>query len=283
LKEEDGFSRRGRIEGTQVFVGSTKQHWCALEWREAGEARWGEPQGKKGWSPGCVAQGPDVTDAPENLSLLASGFEHLWVVYEKYEKTDDGEDDNKDSDEDDGDTKKTKWVQSFNLKTGLSTTWDVSHLDGLSLLVDVNDELVVSTTTIQPVIQRYSADGKLLFERRLKNSYMHTKVQSMGLLEGGILLLPGEDASMLCLKSDLSACWESSDEVDVGGRFLGILPLSPTRSVAVFGYDEDYVAGFLVDSPGLKKDAPWPIHGHDLCRTNNLSVPVDNCWEGPRL
>jgi len=65
------------------------------------------------------------------------------------------------------------------------------------------------------------------------------------------------------------------------GSLMAILPVSSTRSIVIVGHDGD-VMGILVDSPGLKTDAPWPMLGHDLCHSYNLSVPVDNCWDGPQ-
>jgi hypothetical protein len=261
-------------EGARVFVGSLKHHWCALEWREAGEARWGEPQGKNGWSQGCVAKGPQVAGADLSSAYIwRLGAEHFWAFYS-------GENGNK----------MHEWMQSFNLKTGAEMAKDVFFWNSwASPLVDSQDEWIApirlssvdaesKTSTIRSLLQRYLADGNLLFEREVQ-----VGTTSIALMEGGNFLLPSKDFGLTCLKPDFSDCWEGAAEADGDGHFLGVLPLSPTRSIVVLGYEENRVSAFLVDTPGLKKDAPWPIYGHDLCRSNNLSVPVDNCWEGPKL
>jgi hypothetical protein len=280
-------------EGAKVFVGSLKHHWCVLEWKNKVEGKDNEA-----WSQGCVEQGPDAVGLGLTNVWIRPGARKLWVFYER-ENGSNG----------------SSGLQSFELSAGSEVVANEfpEHVARQSSLwlVDSNDELITKTGLDDSVkLQRFSATGELLFARE-----MRLNLSNGFLMEGGNLLLLDESAGVLCLKPDFKNCWAEVTGVKSNGmqvlmehsttvrrywnelkerlgaerstryygRLVGILPLSPTRSVAVWGIDYGYIFAFLVDAPGLKKDAPWPIYGHDLCRSNNLSVPVDNCWEGPKL
>jgi len=258
----------------RVFLDSLERYWCALEWKD-----------KEGWSPGCVAQGPVAVPELRWPRVQVLGAEHLWVKYNE-----------------EGSWRGNGW-QRFELNAHSTADAKKSLLFGIEpLLVDAGEELIALTNEGDKdeekkstyVLWRYSVAGTLLSKRTQKafnrKSYNY-EPGNMGLMEGGMLLFPSKEAGVLCLKPDLKDCWEGANgeanaEVDAHGSLLGILPLSPTRSVVVFGHSDidkrDLMTGFLVDSPSLKKDAPWPLWGHDLCRTFNASVPIDNCWDGPK-
>ncbi|MCL2011915.1 MAG: hypothetical protein FWG75_03895 [Cystobacterineae bacterium] len=254
----------------RVFLDSLERYWCALEWKNGG------------WSRGCVDEGPVAVPAleqPNRLQVQVLDSERLWVKYEG---------------------KCTPLSQRFEQNTRSTSDAKKLLLSGTEpVLVDAGGELIgltksmceVDEKKLQYVLRRYSVAGNLLFTKKMHASNEgnsdYARNSNIGLMEGSTLLLPSKGRGVLCLKADLSDCWAGMNaDVDASGSLLGVLPLSPTRSVAVFGYKEglrNLIAGFLIDAPGLKKDAPWPIFGHDLCRSFNASVPVDNCWDGPRL
>jgi hypothetical protein len=166
-------------------------------------------------------------------------------------------------------------LQSFSLDTGLLG----AIVDAQPLLVDANDVLVAINTDNR--FQRFSASGASLSEG---SEEAWTRPEGIALMEGGDMVFLSIERHVSCLSSSLRSCWkETRAEGSSSSQFLGVLPLSSTRSVVVFsqwlfGLS---VVGFLIDSPGLKKDTPWPIWGQDPCRTFNASVPVGNCWDGP--
>ncbi|MCL2179234.1 MAG: hypothetical protein FWC28_01820 [Proteobacteria bacterium] len=240
----------------KVFVNSITHHWCALEWKDEG-----------GWSPGnkgssvCVQRGPDVADMKYGLKwaeVQLLGSKRLWGSYE--EPTD---------------SKSSAWSQPVNQNAAFVSLPHKLY----PLLVDSNDVLIAVLANSEPPwrgqpkdsppqqLQRLSASGKLLFK-------WEGWPQGLALMEGGMVIFLGVEPSSKNLQVE-----------DI--RLLGILPVSSTRSLAIFSFSNkyfppaSYFSGIFIDSPGLKKDAPWPIGGHDLCRTYNTSVPVDNCWDGP--
>jgi hypothetical protein len=200
---------------------------------------------------------------------------------------------------------KRLWVSYEGEDGGLTRVFDWQArmgeaLPSLPLLVDVDDTWFALGE--DRTLQRVFASGQKLYEKKVKG------LGELAMTEEGLVFLGG-DLGILCLKSDGNSCWAEAEEEeeirgDGHGWLMGVLPLvseagpksnkaarsgSPGRSVAVFGYSV-YVmghhagllaVGFLLDSPGLKKEAPWPTYGHDLCRSFNTSVPVDNCWDGP--
>jgi len=234
----------------QVWVGSRVQHWCALQWQDQGRSVNGWSPGRAG-SPVCFEQGPAVTAhwIRAQPQFLSSAY--FWL---------------------DGD----EGVQSIHLETG-----SIKNFPNVStpLLLDTHDELIAGSN-LDGSLQRFSVNGNLLGQNAVK----FVEHDGIGLMEGGTLMVAGTDSHVFCLKPDLSACWEGDFTLGAPASLLGVLPKSSTRSIAVFTYPTytpDRVVGFLVDTPGLKKDAPWPIKGHDPCRSFNASVPVDKCWDGP--
>ncbi|MCL2178180.1 MAG: hypothetical protein FWC28_07865 [Proteobacteria bacterium] len=236
----------------RVFIGSQEHHWCAMEWSD-----------ENGWSEGCVAQGPSVAGLVQvRLELL--GPEQLWVTLFREDNT--------------------SVVKNFGGNTGFEEVgvWHSLY----PRLVDTGGELIAKADkTKEPGVLRFSADGQLLHQRGVQ-------IGDIVLMEGGELIFPTEKEGELgvsCIKADMRPCWSETNTSEGGyGQVLGVLPLSPTRSIAVFwdgrGSNNDFVsnggiiAGFLVDSPGLKKDAPWPMRKHDPCLSFNASTPVDGCW-----
>jgi len=235
----------------RVFVGSLERHWCALEWRD-GE---GWVRGSDGSA--CVEQGPDATElglAEAKVQRLSA--HRLWnydgIAFDNY------------------------WLSIFNSEDKTST--DIKGVQ--VVLVDAGDDSLVKNSKLQ--LMKFSATGELLHQRTQSCAYC-----PLALMEGGRLISSGESTGVSCIEPNLSDCWAESAAAESNGWLLGILPQSATRSVAIFGYKDmrlskGYIEGILLDSPGLKKDAPWPMLGHDLCRTNNASVPIDNCWDGPQ-
>jgi len=231
-------------QGAEVLMGSLAHAWCAVGWTNEG-----------GWSNDCIG-GPPVSGSPEDaLFEGVLGSQHLWV---------------------------SLWpettLRTFPLDGGPGVAWATPVTP---LLVDTDDALIATTFGR---LQRFSAEGVLRFDAR--NTVYNSAL--VGLMEGGNMLVSDENMGVVCLKPDLSACWtDDSFRRESFGKVLGVLPLSSTRSVVVFGY-YDYslsrrlIGGVLFDAPGLKKDAPWPFAGHDLCRSYNASVPIDRCWDGPR-
>ncbi|MCL2178508.1 MAG: hypothetical protein FWC28_06240 [Proteobacteria bacterium] len=234
---------------TRVFVGDGAHSWCAVDWTYTG-----------GWSRGCVEVGAESPQIQLQLHLL--GTEFLWASYLYISGGRQG-------------AATCLQISAQHATNSLGIICDstpASHYGSMSaLLVDVGDQLIAQKSAEVPKIQRYSANNTLLFERTGGLGESTT-----ALMEGGSLLSSG----VSCLKPDFSDCWEGAIPIPGGKELLGIFPSSATRSMMVFAY-ENSISAFLVDTSGLKKDAPWPIWGHDLCRTYNVSVPVDNCWDGP--
>jgi len=242
---------RGRppIGVARVYTVSSSHYWCATEW--SNDNGWGSP---------CGTQGPvrpATTDVHSMYgSSLFSGAEHMWAFDSFYGWP-------------------QRLVQSFENSTSTFLGNPVL-MDGFFIRVDAGDQLIVAD---EYHMRRYSAVGDLLASRE-RGIEIHSEYY-ITLLEGGMVVYPNSEGSVVCLKPDLRNCWPNMNTVGNGGTFMGILPVSSTRSVVVFG-DGSNLIGTLVDSPGLNKDAPWPMHMHDLCRTNNVSVPTDNCWDGPQ-
>ena len=248
LWSEEIVARQTR-QGAEVLVSSLTQHWCAVRWTNEG-----------GWSNDCIG-GPPVSSSPGLQRILLEGVlgsQHLWVFV--VHDTD-------------------LQLQTFPLDGGPGVAW---AMQAWPLLVDTDDALI--SMTFFSRLQCFSAEGVLRFEGR-NVVYGRTRI---GLMEGGNRVISNENLGMSCLKPDLSACWAGDPfRMESFEEILGVLPLSSTRSVVVFSYYDHFalqrfVVGVLFDAPGLKKDAPWPFAGHDLCRSRNASVPVDNCWDGPR-
>jgi len=245
--------RQVREGVARVFVSSQEQHWCAMEWSAAN----GWVQESFGGT-NCIEEGPASTGWPEVQFLSA---EHLWVSSSTYAPN-------------------NHWLTRFDKNAVLEATLNFGGYASY-LLMDANNELIAGNNAR---LQRVSASGERLHEKT-----MWAYERGTGLMEGGELLFPAQDNHILCVKSDFSDCWPGSTPKESSyGQLLGIIPLSSTRSVAVFSEGDNepgfggHIAGFLIDSPGLKKDAPWPLWGHDLCRSNHANVPVDNCWDGPK-
>ena len=244
----------------RVYTGSLSNYWCATDWSD-----------DNGWDSPCGTKGPDV-DVNIRVSTTQTrllGAEHMWVHYLL------------------ADNIGRSWFwQAFQGSTLLGeavpvtnpSVPNISSPDNFSLflsLVDAGDEVIAADNH---QMRRYSASGNLLASRGGVQIYSSAYLT---LLEGGTMVYPNEQGNAVCLKSDLRNCWPNMQTVGGIGFLAGVLPVSSTRSVVVFsdGYNQ---VGTLVDSPGLKKDAPWPISSHDLCRSYNISVPVDNCWDGPQ-
>ncbi|MCL2626800.1 MAG: hypothetical protein FWD46_08335 [Cystobacterineae bacterium] len=233
-------------EGALVFLGSLTRHWCAFRWADKG-------RNNNGWSSGCVLQGPAASPVLTVAQPILLGSKYLWGEFH-------------DSNDD--------WKQAFPLDGGQGEAVDVGDL----LLVDSNDELLAAAG-VPGRARRYSAQGGRLSTSERALGYI-TPYGSALMGKGEIVFSEAEQVA--CLKSDLSDCWQTVKGAYADGAdLLGVLPLSPTRSVVVLNYT-DSIAAFLFDAPSLKKDAPWPISGHDMCRSYNASVPVDNCWDGPK-
>jgi len=254
--------RQTREGAARVIVSSEERHWCVMEWKDKGE-------NVNGWTPGtpgnlgCVESGPPVVEFADRIELELLSTEHFWVSSLNRATG--------------------YWLQRFDQNAVLKSALNLYNSHVSLLLADTNDALIVSAKDNK--LQRLSASGELLYSR----DNMRAFDIGLGMVEGGDLIYPGRNVGISCLKSDLKDCWPGANPEDTEiGWLLGILPMSSTRSVAVFAAGEinpnlgGPVSGFLIDSPGLKKDAPWPMYGHDLCRTNNASVPIDNCWDGPR-
>ena len=237
----------------KLFQASHTRHWCALTWSDT-----------EGFGPHCQEKGPAGRNMT-NAHAMLLGLNHMWVSYEESSKRAWGE----------------TWVRSLGLSAEAKAFAPVSLSEMLPELVDANDELIA--TAKGDMLRRFSADGKLLFQKEISTS-------GLALMEGGHLVAIDKKQGLLWLKPDFSEAWAMPTSMHNDG-LMGVMPTSPTRSVVVVSHSEEgekkwerkyYLTGVLVDSPGLKKDAPWPIDGHDLCRSNNVSVPVDNCWDGPK-
>ena len=237
------FVRQTPDGSAKVFIGSFKRYWCTQEWND-----------KKGWSKGCIEEGPPVTPSYSRFVFVRLlGSEHILVST--------------------GVNLSDEKFHYFDLKTGSKTASFESSRH--PQLVDESDELIFTKIN---EIYRLSAAGDVLSSDKI---YWGLYWESMGIMEGGNLVLPILGPNVMCLKPDMKACWEGSYGYDSEAKLLGVLPMSPTRSIVVYTSSRG-IFGSLFDSSGLKKDAPWPIMGHDLCRTFNASVPIDNCWDGPR-
>ena len=152
--------------------------------------------------------------------------------------------------------------------------------------MDVNDEVVVSGSG--SYLYRYLPNLPTLAV--LAQARMDWLPKAGFLMESGDLLLAGGQSSVVVLSPDFQKHWQADFSKAFGAGFelrqATLVPLSSTRSVLVLEMtkaDKTVYGGILVDAPGLKTNAPWPMQGHDLCGSFNTSVAVDNCWDGPRL
>jgi len=249
---------RQTLDGVSQVLMPSGYPFCTVEWK-AGE----------GWRPGFPACEFYYNPYMYAMGTKLLSAEHIWVYIHSSGKSG------------------TSSEQTYRLNT--QTGLDVGFAYAAPLLADVGDEWIGSDgSTVYPSsilpsrnLRRYSASGDLLFERDISR----VQQKSIVLMEGGNFVLPGKDLDgnleMWCLKPDLSDCWTTTNISYNSGMLSGVLPKSPTRSVVVLG-EGKRLAAFLLDSPGLKTDAPWPINGHDLCRTFNANVSVNNCWDGPQ-
>jgi len=230
----------------RVYAGSLSNYWCATDWSN-----------DNGWEEVCGTQGPLVTGGATPIRRFW-GAEHVWVYY----NFNDG---------------MGEWWWGFKSDTSAFLGEPVLMDKHMYLqLVDFGDQLIAPGAD---GIRRYSADGRLLASREDSTTY----APYFALMEGGMVVYPNSEGNLACLKPDLKSCWSKMNVVGSMnyGALKAILPVSSTRSLVIVGHNGDTI-GILVDSPGLKKDAPWPMYGRDLCHSYNVSVPADNCWDGPR-
>jgi hypothetical protein len=259
-------ARRTPEGAARVFVGFNNPSWRAVDWSE-----------EEGWSPGYVKEGAESMGIQSELRFL--GAKRLWVSHFVLLGMREGS---------------ANWLQVLDQE---ETNWGALILNGYTmfnsthpLLVDVGDEVIAQgavheTLAVDPLeghvpkLQKYSADGSLLFAREGGRGIGG---RNLALMEGGDMVYLNASGGISCLKFDFAHCSVGNAANGAAqGQLLGILPMSSTRSIAVFAH-ENVVSAFLVDASGLKKDAPWPIEGHDLCRTYNASIPIDNCWDGAK-
>ncbi|MCL2012648.1 MAG: hypothetical protein FWG75_07685 [Cystobacterineae bacterium] len=190
-------------------------------------------------------------------------------------------------------------VQTNNLKSifgiGSQVLWGldwVSPLGGTSVrqiltegitpwAIDKDNALIASDR--EGYIHRYNTDAI--------SSSQSTEAwfpQALFLIEGGDILLVDHSGSVVVLNSNFEVRWQE-DFLEAKTHTLRkalLIPSSSTRSMLVLEIESNASRtfySFLIDSPGLDKEAPWPTRGHDLCRSFNSAVPIDACWNGPKL
>jgi len=239
---------------SRVFADSESSYWCAKEWSNGN------------WSPtpDCAEEGPSMGPGLEWAQTHFLGSESRWVLYM--------------------DNTLTTGLRGFDSSNRPGATVGVGMRP---LLMGADDELIGKNG--REAIQRFSLAGVSLAEGTFGEA-VELNQRRVALIESGDrwgnLVFPSADdvgeTSVACLDSGLKGCWEGGSTEGASAQFLGILPKSSTRGVAVFGYDTDTLVGFLIDAPGLKANVPWPLWRHDLCRSSNANVPIDNCWDGPR-
>ncbi|MCL2178545.1 MAG: hypothetical protein FWB81_03915 [Cystobacterineae bacterium] len=244
-----------QVEGrTRVLTDSTVNHWHEVEWRE------GE------WT--ALLPGPSMSAGLAWGQTHFLGAQYRWVWYT------------------------THGGVSELRSADFSNQWGDS-VGARPLLMGSNDELIARGADdafwrFSPLRTPLFPGGTLLFSGELGGaSAIDQKNVALVEGEGGReqMILPSTGAGGIgisCLNTDFSRCWEGSSTTYANAQLLGILPKSAGRGVAVFSDAAGAIAGFLIDAPRLKGDVPWPIWRHDLCRSSNANVPIDNCWDGPR-
>jgi len=153
------------------------------------------------------------------------------------------------------------------------------------LAIDTDDGLIASSPHSQTGwrVQRYMLEGNFVAQTSKPLNWFP---KEGFLLEGGDLLLAGEDGSVALLNSELDVVWRGDRMLGAGLQLkqATLVPLSEKRSMLVLQMQQNgsgiIHGGILVDAPGLKQDAPWPMRGHDMCQSFNSGVAADNCWEG---
>jgi len=260
--------RQTREGASRVFVDAFGLRWCAMEWQDKGCCENGWSRGNS--DSGCVEEGPEEFAPVDSRELQFLSTEHLWIVHMSLTSYD-------------------FWLECFGKNAVSKTLMRLGAEFSLPLLMETNDMLIMSDLNSPSIeereLRKFSASGQWLHSRKL-----WAYGNAIGLMEGGSLVFPGQGTHISCINSsDFSDCWPGVNLAGSNhGQLLGVLPLSPTRSLAVFSEKLPgtewpmRISGILMDAPGLKKDAPWPIWGHDVCRTFNASVPIDNCWDGPK-
>ncbi|MCL2626507.1 MAG: hypothetical protein FWD46_06815 [Cystobacterineae bacterium] len=170
------------------------------------------------------------------------------------------------------------WVSSLEIESDLTvyssiiTPW----------AIDADDALIASNEIGQLV--RYSPNPGFLNS----TDKLPQEVFLIESIDGGDILIV-ENGSVEVLDSGLAVRWKMDFSSDFGAINsvwqAALVPISPKHSVVVVAAvktNGDMVyGGILIDSPGLKKNAPWPTYGHDLCQSFNTSVSIGHCWDGP--
>jgi len=154
--------------------------------------------------------------------------------------------------------------------------------DGLKLFaVDVDDSLFAFSEE-EGLLVRYSSAGALM-----KDKPATWSPQEGFLLEDGTLLVAGAQGIVAAFSAQLEEVWrEDFSNVfgsDASLRQATLVPHSQTRSILVVEMEKNgdvVYGGILLDVPGLKKDAPWPMQGHDMGQSFNSSVSPEQCWDG---